>query len=146
MLWAFILKSKNQRSGHVMLMNFDLNQEDNSRRLLVYETNNNEDTKMVGDLISKYYGGLKDCAYIQIGSDTFLLKKGKTGKDFDPLGIAEKYKLKQFSKAITNIKIELYVKDDLAIQFITRVKCDKGNDKAFATKITGGDKIKEITY
>ena len=146
MLWAFILKSKNQRSGHIILMNFDLNQEDNSRRLLAYETNKNEDTEIVGDLISKYYGGLKDCAYIQIGSDTFLLKKGKEGKDFDPLGIAEKYKLKQFSKAITNIKIELYVKKDLSIQFITRVKCDKGNDKAFATKITGGDKIKEITY
>lgn len=64
MLWAFILKSKSQKTKHRLLNGFDLNRDDNSRRILSFESKDREYTKIIGDLISKYYGGMKDVAYI----------------------------------------------------------------------------------
>ncbi len=64
MLWAFVLKSKANKVRHYNLMGFELNPEENSRRILSFQSTERKYTKMIGELISKYYGGMKDVAYI----------------------------------------------------------------------------------
>lgn len=74
------------------------------------------------------------------------MKKGKERKEFDPLGIAEKYHLEQFSDSIDSVRVDLDVGTSLAIQFTTRVTVKKHNNSAFGTEVTGGKRIEEITY
>lgn len=146
-LWSFISASKNNRKDKINLENFGITYDENgrSRRLLQYKTKDNQDIKILIDVVRKYYNTLKDVLYIQIGSDTYYISNTK-GEKIDPFGIIDEYNLSELGDSIDEITLNLNVQDDLSILFQIRIKPKNQNNFAFDTSITGGKQIRKITY